>query len=422
MRLVGVGQLADRSLMSCNRVATIRWHSRQREASGGEAMRNHIIGLCVFSTPRMTPRLGTGVASPPVQGSGGPVPAFQAPGESMLAGGVRCVVTGGAGFIGSHVAARLVALGCRVRIVDDLSTGDESNLTGLKGSVEFLRGDLCEPAVCRQAVEGTEIVFHLAAIPSVARSLDNPWASHDANVNATLRLLEACHKAGVRRIVYSSSSSVYGDCAVLPKVETAEPLPRSPYAASKLAGEQYVLAYARAGLVEGVALRYFNVFGPRQSPHSAYAAVIPAFLMAAADGGRPVLFGDGSQTRDFTFVDNVVEANMLAASRPREAANGWVVNVGAGVQTSLLTLLDAISRITGRQLQPDCRAPRPGDVRDSLASLERAAQVLRYRPAVGLEEGLRRTWAWFTENETRTLDLKTPPRPRAVAAGSAAGS
>jgi len=340
----------------------------------------------------------------------------------MLGGGVRCVVTGGAGFIGSHVAARLAAVGCRVRIVDDLSTGDESNLPELSGSVEFLRGDLREPALCRQAVEGAEVVFHLAALPSVARSLEDPWASHDSNVNATLRLLEAGRKAGVRRVVYSSSSSVYGDCAVLPKVETAEPLPRSPYAVSKLAGEQYVLAYARAGLIEGVALRYFNVFGPRQSPHSAYAAVIPAFLMAAVDGRRPVLFGDGSQTRDFTFVDNVVEANMLAASRPRETANGWVVNVGAGVQTSLLDLVDAISRITGRRLEPECRAPRPGDVRDSLASLARAEQVLHYRPTIGLEEGLRRTWAWFTESETRARESKMRPRPRAVAAGSAAGS
>jgi UDP-glucose 4-epimerase len=340
----------------------------------------------------------------------------------MLAGGLRCVVTGGAGFIGSHVAARLAALGCRVLIVDDLSTGDESNLADLNGRVEFLRGDLCEPDVCRQAVEGAEVVFHLAAIPSVPRSLEDPWRSHDANVNATLRLLEACRKAGVRRIVYSSSSSVYGDCAVLPKVESAEPLPRSPYAASKLAGEQYVLAYARGGLVEGVALRYFNVFGPRQSPHSAYAAVIPAFLMAAVEGRRPTLFGDGSQTRDFTFVDNVVEANILAATRPREAANGWVVNVGAGLQTSLLALLDAISVVTGRRLQPECRPLRPGDVHDSLASLDRAAEVLRYRPGIGLEEGLRRTWAWFSESDTQTRASKMRPGARAVAAGSAAGS
>ena len=340
----------------------------------------------------------------------------------MLAGGVRCLVTGGAGFIGSHVATRLAALGCGVRVVDDLSTGDESNLTELAGRIEFLRGDLCDPEVCRQAVEGVAVVFHLAAIPSVPRSLEDPWRSHDANVNATMRLLEACRKAGVRRVVYSSSSSVYGDCVVLPKVETAEPLPRSPYATSKLAGEQYVLAYARAGLIEGVALRYFNVFGPRQSPHSAYAAVIPAFLSAAAEGRRPVVFGDGSQTRDFTFVDNVVEANILAATRPREAANGWVVNVGAGVRTSLLTLLDVIRNVTGRTIHPECRSSRPGDVHDSLASLDRAAQVLHYRPAVGLEEGLRRTWAWFTQAASHAPVPRVRDRSRAMAAPAASGS
>src|SRR5438093_13090326 len=187
----------------------------------------------------------------------------------------RCLVTGGAGFIGSHLARRLVALGHAVRVVDDLSTGDAANLAGLDGAIEFLRGDLCQPAVCRRAVAGMDVVFHVAALPSVPRSLKDPWASHAANVNATVRLLEACVEAKVARIVYSSSSSVYGDTPVLPKTEAVEPLPRSPYAASKLAGEQYVLAFARAERVAGVALRYFNVFGPRQSPHSAYAAVIP---------------------------------------------------------------------------------------------------------------------------------------------------
>src|SRR6266513_3835761 len=315
----------------------------------------------------------------------------------MLAGGVRCLVTGGAGFIGSHVATRLAALGCRVRVVDDLSTGDESNLTELAGRIEFLRGDLCDPEVCRQAVEGVAVVFHLAAIPSVPRSLEAPWRSHDANVNATMRLIEACRKAGVRRVVYSSSSSVYGDCVVLPKVETAEPLPRSPYATSKLAGEQYVLAYARAGLIEGVALRYFNVFGPRQSPHSAYAAVIPAFLSAAAEGRRPVVFGDGQQTRDFTYVDNVVDANILAATAPGATASGWVVNVGAGAKTTLLRLIAMIGSVTGRELRYVCQPTRPGDVRDSLASLERAERLLGYRPQVSLEAGLRRTWTWAAD-------------------------
>src|SRR5438093_6397701 len=248
----------------------------------------------------------------------------------------KCLVTGGAGFIGSHLAERLVALGHEVRVVDNLSTGNEANLADIAGDIEFLRGDLCDIDVCRRAVAGMDVVFHVAALPSVPRSLKDPWASHAANVNATVRLLEACVEAKVARIVYSSSSSVYGDTPVLPKTEAVEPLPRSPYAASKLAGEQYVLAFARAGLIEGVALRYFNVFGPRQSPHAAYSAVIPAFLLAALEQGEVTLFGDGTQTRDFIYVDDVVDANVLAATAPKDTVNGWVVNVGAGTRTALV--------------------------------------------------------------------------------------
>src|SRR5205823_7740998 len=292
----------------------------------------------------------------------------------------RCLVTGGAGFIGSHVAERLVALGHQVRVVDNLSTGDEANLAGLDGEIEFLRGDLCEARVCRSAVARIDVVFHLAALPSVPRSLKDPWASHDANVNATMRLLEACRAAQVKRVVYSSSSSVYGDTPVLPKTESAEPLPRSPYAASKLAGEQYVLAFARAGLIEGVALRYFNLFGPRHSPHSAYAAVIPRFFQAALDERPAVVYGDGQQTRDFTYVDNVVEANLLAAGAAGDTVNGWVVNVGAGTRTALVGVVEIIGRIVGRPLAFVRQPPRPGDVRDSLASLERVKRLLGYEP------------------------------------------
>jgi UDP-glucose 4-epimerase len=312
----------------------------------------------------------------------------------------KSLVTGGAGFIGSHLAARLVALGHQVRVVDNLSTGDEANLTGLEGKFEFLLGDLCEPEVCRRAVAGVDVVYHVAALPSVPRSLKDPWASHAANVNATMRLLQASVDAKVARIVYSSSSSVYGDTPVLPKTEAVEPLPRSPYAASKLAGEQYVLAFARTGVIEGVALRYFNVFGPRQSPDSAYAAVIPKFFQAALEGRAAVLYGDGRQTRDFTFVDNVVDANILAASAPGPKANGWVVNVGAGARTALLGLIGMVSAVTGRPLGHVHQPPRSGDVRDSLASLERAERVLGYRPRVSLEEGLQRTWAWFADRSS----------------------
>jgi UDP-glucose 4-epimerase len=282
-------------------------------------------------------------------------------------------------------------------VVDNLSTGDEANLAGLDGAIEFLRGDLCDLAVCRRAVAGMDVVFHVAALPSVPRSLKDPWASHASNVNATVRLLEACVEARVSRIVYSSSSSVYGDTAVLPKTETVEPLPRSPYAASKLAGEQYVLAFARAGLIEGVALRYFNVFGPRQSPHSAYAAVIPKFFQAVLDASPAVVYGDGHQTRDFTYVDNVVDANLLAAAAAGETVSGWVVNVGAGTRTALVGVIEMIGRLVGRPLAYVLQPPRSGDVRDSLASLDRAKRLLGYDPRISLEEGLRRTWTWMTD-------------------------
>jgi UDP-glucose 4-epimerase len=223
-----------------------------------------------------------------------------------------------------------------------------------------------------------------------------------------MRLLEACRDAKVARIIYSSSSSVYGDTAVLPKTEATEPLPRSPYAASKLAGEQYVLAFARGGMVEGVALRYFNVFGPRQSPNSAYAAVIPSFFQAALEERSAVLYGDGQQTRDFTYVDNVVDANVLAAAAPAGRVSGWVVNVGAGKKMSLVGLIGMIGSITGRQLRYVRQPPRSGDVRDSVASLDRAERLLGYQPGVSLEQGLRRTWAWLADGSTPRLE--TPAR------------
>ncbi|MFN2398269.1 MAG: NAD-dependent epimerase/dehydratase family protein [Gemmatimonadaceae bacterium] len=305
-----------------------------------------------------------------------------------------CLVTGGAGFIGSHLADRLVAMGNDVRVVDNLSTGDEANLEQLSGKIEFIVGDLCDPAVCSRAVKDVSTVFHVAALPSVPRSLKDPWGSHDANVNATVRLLQACHKAGVKRVIYSSSSSVYGDTPRLPKEETMIPQPRSPYAASKLASEQYVLAFARAGLIEGVALRYFNIFGPRQSPDSPYAAVVPLFLRAIQGGEPLVLFGDGSQTRDFTYVDNAVDANVQAGARRAEHVSGLVANVGAGARTSLLELIAMMEKITGLRAEREVRPARAGDVKDSLAGLENARAVLDYTPRVRLEEGLRRTWEW----------------------------
>ena len=313
----------------------------------------------------------------------------------MRDGTLSCLVTGGAGFIGSHVAHRLVELGHAVRVVDNLSTGNRDNLRDVADRVELITGDVQDPGVCARAVDGVDVVFHLAALGSVPRSLADAWGSHDANVNATVRLLEACRHGGVRRVVYSSSSSVYGDTPTLPKIETMEPLCRSPYATAKLAGEQYVLSYARAGLIEGVALRYFNVFGPRQSPFSAYAAVIPVFLTAAMTGSVAKVNGDGEQTRDFTYVDNVVAANLLAAFGPAERVNGWVANAGAGSRTSLNELLRLVEKVTGKPVAREYGAPRAGDVRDSQASLERAGSVFGYRPSVALEEGMRRTWSWI---------------------------
>jgi UDP-glucose 4-epimerase len=307
-------------------------------------------------------------------------------------------VTGGAGFIGSHVVDRLLALGHEVRVVDNLSTGDRANLAHVADRIDFVLGDLCDPAVSPRVVDGVDVIYHLAALPSVPRSLKDPWGSHDANVNATVHLLQAAVKAKARRVVVSSSSSVYGDTPQLPKVESQEPLPRSPYAASKLASEQYVLAYARGGLIEGVALRYFNVFGPRQSPASAYAAVIPLFMAAALEGRPATIFGDGEQTRDFTYISNVVQANLLAGTRPAEIVSGHPVNVGAGERTSLLQLASLIREVSGRSLVCQTTAPRAGDVRDSLAGLERTRRLLGYEVDVGLREGLRRTWEWFRAN------------------------
>jgi nucleoside-diphosphate-sugar epimerase len=317
----------------------------------------------------------------------------------MLGGHRTCLVTGGAGFIGSHLTDELVRLGHHVRVVDNLSTGKRANVAHVADRIDLVVGDVSDPDTCRRVVDGVNIVFHVAALPSVPRSLADPWSTHDANVNATVRLLLACQAAKVERFVYSSSSSVYGDTPRLPKTESVEPLPRSPYATSKLAGEQYTLAFARAGIIEGVALRYFNVFGPRQDPHSQYAAVIPLFLDAARLGTPVTVYGDGEQTRDVTYVANVIDANLLAATRPASVVSGSVVNVGAGKRTSLNELLGLIGRVTGREVERVYQPPRAGDVRDSQASLKRTARVLGYKPHVDLLEGLERTWAWMRERQ-----------------------
>jgi UDP-glucose 4-epimerase len=310
----------------------------------------------------------------------------------------RSLVTGGAGFIGSHIVRRLLDLGHTVRVLDNLVTGFERNLDEVADRIDFRVADICDPDVCAEAVEGIDVIFHVAALPSVPRSLADPVGTHETNVNGTLNLLEAGRHAGVRRFVYSSSSSAYGDTSVLPKVETMEPLPRSPYAAAKLAGELYTLAYARAGLIEGLALRYFNVFGPRQDPNGPYAAIVPLLFRAAVTGTPVTIFGDGRQTRDFTYVENAVDANVLAAEADAARASGQVVNVGAGARTSLLEIVEMVQDVTGHPVSVVHAPERAGDVRDSQAGLSRATAVLGYQPRIDVHEGVRRLWAWYDAN------------------------
>jgi UDP-glucose 4-epimerase len=305
--------------------------------------------------------------------------------ESELA-----LVTGGAGFIGSHLVEALLGEGYRVRVLDNLATGRLDNLARLQGRFEWIEGTAADFATCRRAAEGVHYVFHQAAIPSVPRSVREPLPSHESGPTATLNMLEAARQAGARRFVFAASSSAYGDTAELPKHEGMLPLPLSPYAAGKLAGESYVRVYARTMGLDAVSLRYFNIFGPRQDPSSPYSGVISLFIEGMAGGRRPTIFGDGEQTRDFTYVANAVAANVAAMKHPVPLA-GEVFNVGAGRRVRLLDVVEALNRIYGTDLQPEFRPPRPGDVRDSLASLERIGRVLGYRPLVDFDEGLRLT-------------------------------
>jgi UDP-glucose 4-epimerase len=302
----------------------------------------------------------------------------------------KVLVTGGAGFIGSHLVEALLNQGYRVRVVDNLATGRLSNLAHLEGQFEWIEGNVTDFAVCRRAVEGAAYVFHQAAIPSVPRSVKEPLSSHESGPTATLNTLEAARQAGVRRFMFAASSSAYGDAVELSKHENMVPQPLSPYAAGKLAGEHYVRVYAQTMGLDGVSLRYFNIFGPRQDPSSPYSGVISLFIKGMSLGRRPTIFGDGEQTRDFTYVANAVAAN-LAAMRHPEPLGGEVLNVGTGQRIRLLDLVTSLNRILGTHLEPEFQPPRPGDVRDSLASLDRITRVLGYRPIVSFEDGLRRT-------------------------------
>ena len=299
------------------------------------------------------------------------------------------LVTGGAGFIGSHLVDALLDQGFRVRVIDDFSSGREENLADARGRFELLRGDFTDPEIAARAVEGVELVFHQGAVPSVPRSVAEPVRTNRVNVDGTLAVLEAARRAGVRRLVYAASSSAYGDTEVLPKVETLPADPRSPYALQKHVGEVYCRLYHELYGLETVALRYFNVFGPRQDPRSTYAAVVPRFASACLRGEPPRIHGDGEQSRDFTYVADTVRANLMAADAP--GAAGRVINVAGGRRVTMNRLLAEIQEIVGSELEPIHEPARPGDVRHSLADLSRARDLLGFEPAVPLAEGLRRT-------------------------------
>lgn len=306
------------------------------------------------------------------------------------------LVTGGAGFIGSHIAEALVKQGNRVRVLDSLITGKRENIAHLTGKLEFIEGDIRDYETTRRATEGVGIIFHEAAIPSVPRSVVEPQLNHDANSNGTFNVLLAARDAGVKRIIYAASSSAYGETEELPKREDMLPSPLSPYAAAKLFGEYYCQVFTRVYGLETVSLRYFNVFGPRQDPSSPYSGVISKFVTALLKGDTPVIFGDGEQSRDFTYIANVVDANLRAAEAPD--ASGQVMNMGTGKRVTLNQLLAELQAIIGTNLTPRYEAPRAGDIRHSLADISRAGQLLGYRPLVGLAEGLRDTVAWYREN------------------------
>ena len=307
------------------------------------------------------------------------------------------LVTGGAGFIGSHVAAAMTASGARVRVIDDLSTGHRENLEDIRGDFDFIHASVADETAMARALEDVELVFHEAALPSVPRSVENPRETHTACVDATFSLLATARERQVRRIVYAASSSAYGDQPALPKREDMLPEPLSPYAAAKLFGEYYCQVFTRVYGLETVSLRYFNVFGPRQDPSSQYSGVISRFISALLSGEQPVIYGDGEQSRDFTYIDNVVEANLRAAETTRGL--GQVINIANGERITLNQLLDELKRLTGKsEVEADYQATRSGDVRHSLADITRARELLGFEPRVGLREGLQMTIDWWKQS------------------------
>jgi UDP-glucose 4-epimerase len=307
-----------------------------------------------------------------------------------------CLVTGGGGFIGSHLVEGLVERGHSVRVLDNFATGKRENVAPWLGKIELLEGDITDPRMCARACGGIEVVFHLAALPSVPKSVADPVSTHRTNTDGTFNMLVAAREAGVRRFAYSASSSAYGESPTLPKVESMPVQPLSPYAVQKLTGEFYCSAFAKCYGLQTISMRYFNVFGPRQDPASQYAAAIPAFVTAILNDQPPTVFGDGEQTRDFTYIENAVRANLLAAEA--SATNGQVVNVACGEHVTVNAIIREINRLLGKNVQPVYDPPRVGDIKDSWADITLAGRVIGYSPTVPFAEGLRRTVEWYAGN------------------------
>jgi len=308
----------------------------------------------------------------------------------------KFLVTGGAGFIGSNICKKLVAQGCFVRVVDNLLTGKKSNLSDIIEKIEFIEADMGDEQIARSAMKDIDVVLHQGALPSVPRSVDDPAATHRHCIDATFTLLLAARNASIKRFVYASSSSAYGDTPTLPKVETMPPSPLSPYAVGKLVGEYYCSVFYQVYGLETISLRYFNVFGPYQDPTSQYAAAIPAFVTAILKDQPPTVYGDGEQSRDFTYIDNVVEANLLAAQAKK--TKGEVVNIACGEVVTVNAIIDMINEILGKNVKPIYTDPRPGDVKHSLADITAARKLIGFKPKVSFRQGLQKAIDWYREN------------------------
>jgi nucleoside-diphosphate-sugar epimerase len=306
------------------------------------------------------------------------------------------LVTGGAGFIGSHLVERLVSLGKKVRVADNFVTGKRQNLAPFMEKIDLVEGDLSDPAICTKACAGVRVIMHEAALPSVPKSIVDPASSHRCNVQTTFNLLDAARNAKVQRFIYAASSSAYGESPTLPKVESMSTSPLSPYAVQKLTGEYYASVFFKCFGLQTLSIRYFNVFGPRQDPTSQYAAAIPAFVTAILAGNPPTIYGDGEQTRDFTYIENVIKANLLAADAPQ--LRGEVINVACGEHITVNEIIRVINQSLGKNVKPNYVPTRPGDIKHSWADINLAKKVIGYTPVVNFADGLQKAIGWYREN------------------------